>query len=247
MLIAALAVACGKRGAPLAPLNLMPEPPSALTGKRVNATVYVQMIAPKRNANGPGVVALDHLEVYAVTLRPGLMIPANRELLVPQYLVGQIAIKPPPDEDQESQETEKDTRPGPGEPVTFAEELTEKQLQTSAGLKPMPPPPAPSRRCGKGRHADDGCRFDDCGADGVPAAAPTAAAPAQTPPAVVAPGEQIPITEPRRRHRRRARSALQAPPRCPVFQPPRRFRRQLRRSRRRRRSPVRSGFTSFAA
>ena len=81
VLIAALLGACGKRGAPLAPLNLMPEPPSALTGKRVNATVYVQMIAPKRNANGPGVVALDHLEVYAVTLRPGLMIPANRELL----------------------------------------------------------------------------------------------------------------------------------------------------------------------
>ena len=91
VLTALFSCACGKRGAPLAPLNLMPEPPSSVTGKRVNATVYVQMIAPKRNANGPGVVSLDHLEVYAVTLRPGLMIPANRDLLTPQYLVGQIA------------------------------------------------------------------------------------------------------------------------------------------------------------
>ena len=73
-----VAVSCGKRGAPLAPLNLIPEPPSAVSGKRLSATVYVQMVAPKRNANGPGVVALDHLEVYAVTVRPGLLIPAEQ-------------------------------------------------------------------------------------------------------------------------------------------------------------------------
>ena len=66
---AVVAVSCGKRGAPLAPLNLIPEPPSAVSGKRLSATVYVQMVAPSRNANGPGVVALDHLEVYAVTVR----------------------------------------------------------------------------------------------------------------------------------------------------------------------------------
>ena len=58
---------------------------------------------PKRQRAGP--VALDHLEVYAVTASPGLLIPANRDLLMPQYLVGQIPIKPPPDDDSAADET----------------------------------------------------------------------------------------------------------------------------------------------
>jgi hypothetical protein len=140
-----LGPACGKRGAPLPPLNLVPEPPSTLIGKRVSATVYLQMAAPRRNANGPGTVAIDHLEVYAVTVQPGLMIPANRDLFTTPYLVGQIAVKPPPDDDEGPvDQDEEDTRPGPGEPVTFSEVLTEKQLQPSPGLKPMPPAPPPS-------------------------------------------------------------------------------------------------------
>ena len=115
-----------------------------MSGKRLSATVYVQMVAPSRNANGPGAVALDHLEVYAVTVRPGLLIPPNRDLLMPQYLVGQIPIKPPPDDEQPADEQAEDNRPGPGEPVTFTEQLTEKELQASAGLKPVPPaPPTP--------------------------------------------------------------------------------------------------------
>ena len=64
---------------------------------------------------------------------------------MPQYLVGQIPIKPPPDDDAARRRDGRvTTRPGPGEPVTFTEQLTEKELQASAGLKPVPPaPPTP--------------------------------------------------------------------------------------------------------
>ena len=141
-LVAVLIGACGKKGPPLAPLNLVPEPPSAVSGRRVAATVYVQMLAPKKNANGPGNVALDHLEVYAVTVGPGLIAPPNRELMTHTYLVGRIDIKPIlDDEEQPADETEKDTRPGPGDKVTFVEALTEKQLQSAPGLNPVPPVP----------------------------------------------------------------------------------------------------------
>jgi hypothetical protein len=145
-LLAMLALgACGKKGPPLAPLSLVPEAPSAVAAKRLGGSVYVQMVAPRKNANGPGVVALDHLDVFAVTVGPGFVMPPNRELLTPTYLVGRIDIKPPVDEDQAeppSDETEKDTRPAAGDKVTFTEALTEKQLQSAPGLKAAPPPPA---------------------------------------------------------------------------------------------------------
>jgi len=183
--MAIAAAGCGKRGAPLAPLNLIPEPPAAVTGKRMSATVYLQMLAPRKNVNGPGAVEIDHLEVYAVTVHPGLLVPANRDLFLPQNLVGQIAIKPPPDEEApaEQGETEADTRPGPGESVTFTEELTEKQLQASPGLRAAPPPaanapaqtPAPTTT--------------------EPAGAPGAAAPATETPATPAPSP-VPTSPP---------------------------------------------------
>ncbi len=210
-----VAVSCGKRGAPLAPLNLIPEPPSAVSGKRLSATVYVQMVAPSRNANGPGVVALDHLEVYAVTVRPGLLIPPNRDLLMPQYLVGQIPIKPPPDDEQPADEQESDNRPGPGEPVTFTEQLTEKELQASAGLKPVPPaPPTPTPLPAT---SAAGAQPPATGAvppaPAVPPAAPPAGAPAAPP--VVSAGSVDPRQRERQRRRlrrpRRVRSRRRVP------------------------------------
>jgi hypothetical protein len=173
-----VAVSCGKRGAPLAPLNLIPEPPSAVSGKRLSATVYVQMVAPSRNANGPGPVALDHLEVYAVTVRPGLQIPPNRDLLMPQYLVGQVPIKPPPDDDQPADEQQSDNRPGPGEPVIFTEQITEKELQASAGLKPVPPAPPPATSAAGAQPPATGAVPP---APAVPPDAPPAGAPAAPP------------------------------------------------------------------
>jgi hypothetical protein len=135
--------ACGKKGPPLPPLNLIPEPPAGVAARRVGATVYIDMSAPKKNANGPGLVALDHIEVYGITVGKGLATPANRDLLSQTYLVGRIDIKPAVDEDEPVDDSAKeDTRPGPGDKVTFVEALTDKQLQSAPGLKPLVPTPA---------------------------------------------------------------------------------------------------------
>ena len=50
--------------------------------------------------------------------------------------------------------------------MTFSEQLTEKQLETSAGLKPMPPPPAPSAAAAKAATPTTAAASTTCGADG---------------------------------------------------------------------------------
>jgi hypothetical protein len=193
--MAIAAAGCGKRGAPLAPLNLIPEPPSAVTGKRMSGTVYLQMLAPRKNANGPGTLEIDHLEVYAVTVHPGLLVPANRDLFLPEYLVGQIAIKPPPDEEASTEQNEADTRPGPGEPVTFTEELTEKQLQASPGLRPAPPPVAnaPAQTATPSTTEAPGAPATGAPPTDEPAAtAPTSPLPTSPPDTVIPPPTQLP-------------------------------------------------------
>ena len=62
---------CGKKGPPLAPLNLVPEPAANVTARRLGSTVYLQMAVPIKNANGPGPVTIDHLEIYAATAAAG--------------------------------------------------------------------------------------------------------------------------------------------------------------------------------
>jgi hypothetical protein len=152
-------IGCGKKGPPRAPLNLVPEPAGSVTARRLGSTVYLQMAVPLKNANGPGPVAVDHLEIYAVTAAPGAILPNNRDLLTAERIIGRIPVKPPVTEDEATpdEEAPKDTRPGPGETVTFVETLTEAQLKpqifaapTSAadrkaaasGASKLPPPVA---------------------------------------------------------------------------------------------------------
>ncbi len=153
LLVAALLLtfACGKKGPPLAPLTLVPDAAGGVAARRIGSTVYLQMLAPAKNANGPGVVALDHLEVFAVTVPAGMLAPPNRDLLTTSHLVGQIAIKPPPSDDEtaDSESATEDPRPAPGDRVTFVEPLTEKQLQPTPDVKFQPIPAAAAPAAGK--------------------------------------------------------------------------------------------------
>jgi hypothetical protein len=161
---------CGKKGPPLAPLNLLPEPAANVSARRLGSMVYLHMAVPSKNANGPGPVAVDHLEIYAVTAAPGAAAPPNRELLTSARVIGRIPVKPPVSDDEAPREENapKDTRPGPGDTVTFVETLTEAQLTPQILPTPKPAKPAaPSSIAGV--------------ATGTTAAAPVAPpAPAQT-------------------------------------------------------------------
>jgi hypothetical protein len=134
VLMAALAVAaCGKKGPPLAPLHLIPGPSTALEVRRAGADVRLNFVLPAGNVNGGGPSVLDRAQIYAVTIAPGMPVPPNRELLTPKFLVGTIAVKPPPVEGEEPPpDAAPDTRPSAGEKVTYIERLTPEKLEPAA-------------------------------------------------------------------------------------------------------------------
>jgi hypothetical protein len=119
--------ACGKKGPPLAPLNMAPGAPAAATARRLGDTVYLHLNVPDKSVSGRGAFSVDHLDVYAVTIPPGTKVPITREFLKPDYVIAKIPIQPPPDPDAAEPETP-DPRPRPGDPLTFVEQLTDAQL-----------------------------------------------------------------------------------------------------------------------
>jgi predicted small lipoprotein YifL len=154
VLVAALAAGCGKKGAPLAPLYLVPSSVGEVSARRVDNGVRLRFMLPAKNENGPG-IDLDRVEIYAVTVAPGGETPPNRELLTKTYLAGRIEVKPVPAEGEAPTTAAADSRPSPGDTVTFVEQLTPKALEPLAP-KPVakkPAPPAPSRQSAPGGDA----------------------------------------------------------------------------------------------
>jgi hypothetical protein len=132
----ALPVGCGKKGPPLAPLNLAPEAPGTVTARRLGDTVYLKMTVPAKSVTGTGAYSVDHLEVYAVTLAPGTVPPPNRDFLKPAHVIATIPIAPPLDPEAAEPDTP-ETRPIPGGTVTFVEKLTPETLKPQDIAKPV--------------------------------------------------------------------------------------------------------------
>jgi hypothetical protein len=142
---------CGKKGPPLAPLNLAPEAPGTVVARRLGDSVYLQMKVPAKSSSGTGPYSIDRIDVYAVTLAPGTMPPPNRDLLKPEHVVARIAVAPPVDPDAEEPAVP-EKRPRPGDTISFVEKLTPealvpqqitKPVKEAKGGKPLPPPPLP--------------------------------------------------------------------------------------------------------
>lgn len=148
--VAALAIACGRKGPPLPPLHLVPNAPANLSVGRVGSEAQLRFDVPSTNQNGPGAVAIDRIEVFAATVAAGAVRPANRELLTTKYRIATVAVKPPPVEGEEPPaQSPPDTRPGPGERTTFVETLTEKTMQpVFTTLAPKAPAAAPTSAAG---------------------------------------------------------------------------------------------------
>jgi predicted small lipoprotein YifL len=133
---------CGKKGPPLAPLHLVPAAPIELTARRSGEDVELRFSLPTANVNGPGAIDLVRVEIYAITVAPGVT-PPNRDLLTTARVVGTIEVRPAPVEGEAPSPTDK--RPGPGERVTFVDELTPEKLKpvvlvqkpVAGALKPL--------------------------------------------------------------------------------------------------------------
>jgi hypothetical protein len=138
------AAGCGKKGPPLPPLNLVPDRPPRIEARVAADTVYLTLTVPTRNATGQGPLALDHLEVYAVTVDKDVPPPANRDVLTNAHLIARIPVRPPADPDAAEAETPaEDARPAPGDTIVFAERLTPALLTPE--IKAAPGQPATAR------------------------------------------------------------------------------------------------------
>jgi hypothetical protein len=133
-------VACGQKGPPLEPLRLVPAAVNDVSLRRFDDQARLRFVLPTRNANGPGRIELDRVEIFAVTVAPGSQAPPNRDLLTKAYLVGQIAVRPAPVEG-ETPAADDDARPAPGELATFEEVLTDEKLMPVAFTPQVPDGP----------------------------------------------------------------------------------------------------------
>jgi hypothetical protein len=112
-----IAIACGKKGPPLAPLRPAPGPITDLSATRLGDTVQLQFTVPAANADGSTPADLARVDVYAVTGTPegplGRPLTLREiETLLPR--VARIEVQPPPSPDDEGEEG------GEGEPATQA-------------------------------------------------------------------------------------------------------------------------------
>ena len=122
--------ACGKKGPPLPPLNLIPDRPVPTTARVVDGTVYIQTVIPTRNANGPGAVNIGHVDAFGVTVAAGAYPPPDRQFFKLAHPVGRVDVRPPPDPNAEVDETAPpDGRPAPGATIGFSEKLTPANMQ----------------------------------------------------------------------------------------------------------------------
>jgi hypothetical protein len=195
-----MVTACGQKGPPLAPLHLVPAAVSEPAARRIGDKVQLRFVLPTRNENGPGPLELDRVEIYAMTVSPDGE-PSAREVMSDEHLIGQVAVRPVLEEGQEPAPGE--TRPEPGTPVTFDEELTPAKLKpepVKTPVKPAVPPgttaPAPTAGAPAPPAAAQPTAPGAPPAAAGAAAPPTATPPTPTPPAATPPATTPPTAPP---------------------------------------------------
>src|SRR5262249_61133590 len=93
-----------------------------------------------------GPCAADRCEVTAAPTAPAAGLRKTSDLAKPPQLVTKIPVRPPPDPDApepDEEQQKKDTRPSPGDNVTFVEQLTDAQLVPRSVTPAVKPPKAP--------------------------------------------------------------------------------------------------------
>lgn len=145
--VAVAAVACGRRGDPLAPLRPAPAAVAALTARRLGDRVTLRFTLPAKNADNTTPVDLLRVDVYARSTPEGSPRPVREQIVDRANLVGTIEVRANPP-------AETDTRPGPGDAAVFVDTLpadppaplepTSRQRAEAkaAATLPQPPPSA---------------------------------------------------------------------------------------------------------
>jgi hypothetical protein len=124
--------ACGKKGPPLPPLQLVPARIDDLVVRRLGDDIYVQFTVTSRNSDGSTPADLRQVHVYGLTGAPvdanGAPLP-DREFRRVAELVATVEVRPPPPpqdgETSPAEATPPDPRPAQGSTATATERLAQ--------------------------------------------------------------------------------------------------------------------------
>ena len=131
LVLAAIALGCGKKGPPLAPLVIVPAQVARVSAERFDDQVFVSFRVPSENIDGSAPVDLDRIEVYALTTHPvdGRDVqPPFDDWFDAASLVATIPVRPPgttePGRETVEESPGDDASEVQGADVTVVERLT---------------------------------------------------------------------------------------------------------------------------
>jgi len=132
----AVAVGCGKKGPPLAPIVHIPAAVERIEARRRGSDVLVTLTVPTQNIDGSMPADVGRVEVYGYT---GVAVPPRGRFLEVATLIGTITVPPP--------KVDAAPTPPPGEPFTPVEPapgaiVTVHESLTAEALVAKPIPPA---------------------------------------------------------------------------------------------------------
>ena len=101
LVVLGMALGCGVRGVPLAPLVIVPDAVTSFEAKRLDDEVHVRLEVPEENTDGTSPADLVEVEVYAVTTQPDPTRPAGfvlEEWLERASMIASIPLNDPREE-----------------------------------------------------------------------------------------------------------------------------------------------------
>jgi hypothetical protein len=144
--VAAAGAACGKRGAPLAPIVRIPAAVETIAASRFGNDVYVTLTVPATNVDATVPVDISRVDVFGYT---GLVPPPRARFAELGELVATIPVAPPPLPGREAAGPLPARAPAdgalPGAPVTIRDSLSPDELVQGRVIAPAfePEPSVP--------------------------------------------------------------------------------------------------------
>lgn len=113
------AIACGKKGPPLAPLRPVPAMVSGFAADRIGATVTVRFAAPTANRDASTPPATERIDLYALTMAASAPAPTVDQLAAAANVVSATRVR-------HGQDAERPDAPktGPGDTVTYTDAVS---------------------------------------------------------------------------------------------------------------------------
>jgi hypothetical protein len=130
LLVGIALAACGKRGAPQAPLRRVPARIADAEVRRLADRVELRFTIPATNSDGSSPPTIERVEVYRLTLGAKATPPTSAQITASANLKATVLVRRRPEEGAPAP-AKPDPRPGAGESTTVVDTVTGDQAATA--------------------------------------------------------------------------------------------------------------------